>query len=144
MAVMCVSDCEGAMRMQDLESMDFEELWLLHEELTKLLVEKIAAEKTALEKRLAMLSRVGEFSLGESDIPKPAADAGSAAEQAAARAKVPPKFRNTSPPFETWSGRGKRPRWMVKALQSGGHAEDFRIREEAAGGGPHKSSVGKS
>lgn len=37
------------MRMQCLEWMEFEELWLLHEELTKLLVEKFAAEKTELE-----------------------------------------------------------------------------------------------
>lgn len=37
------------MRRQDLEAMDFEELWLLHEELTKILAEKITVEKRELE-----------------------------------------------------------------------------------------------
>ena len=40
----------------DLETMDFNELWLLHEELTKILSEKITAEKLELEKRLAQLN----------------------------------------------------------------------------------------
>ena len=41
------------MRKLDLEDMDFDELWLVHEELTKILAEKIGAEKLELEKRLA-------------------------------------------------------------------------------------------
>ncbi|MGY2934962.1 hypothetical protein ACVWZ6_004564 [Bradyrhizobium sp. GM6.1] len=45
------------MRRQDLEAMDFEELWLLHEELTKILAEKITVEKRELEKRLAQLNQ---------------------------------------------------------------------------------------
>jgi hypothetical protein len=46
-----------AMRRTDLEAMDFDELWLLHEQLTKLLSEKITTEKLQLERRLAQLSR---------------------------------------------------------------------------------------
>ena len=45
------------MRKLDLDARDFDELWLLHEELTKILAEKISAEKQKLEKRLAQLSR---------------------------------------------------------------------------------------
>ena len=52
---------ENAMRRQDLEAMDFEELWLLHEELTKILAEKITAEKRELEKRLAQLNQPDQF-----------------------------------------------------------------------------------
>jgi DNA-binding protein H-NS len=44
------------MRKLDLQDMDFDELWLLHEELTKILADKISAEKSKLEKRLAQLS----------------------------------------------------------------------------------------
>ena len=46
---------ESAMLRQDLEAMEFEEIWLLHEELTRILAEKITAEKQELEKRLAPL-----------------------------------------------------------------------------------------
>ena len=53
------------MRRQDLEAMDFEELWLLHEELTKILAEKITAEKRELEKRLAQLNQPDQFSGAE-------------------------------------------------------------------------------
>lgn len=113
------------MRNLDLEAMDFDELWLLHEQLTQILSEKISAEKRELEKRLAQLNRV-----------EPMAEAkGAASDKAMDRPprrkypKVLPKFFNPSAPAETWSGRGKQPRWLVAALQSGHQLEEFRISE---------------
>lgn len=53
------------MRKLDLEAMDFDELWLLHEQLTQILSEKISAEKLELENRLAQLNR------GEARVPPP-------------------------------------------------------------------------
>lgn len=54
------------MRRQDLEAMDFEELWLLHEELTKILAEKITAEKRELENVLRnSTSRINSVELKE-------------------------------------------------------------------------------
>ena len=49
------------MRSTDFETMDFDELWLLHEQLTKLLSEKITTEKIQLERRLAQLSRAEQL-----------------------------------------------------------------------------------
>src|SRR5260370_7116318 len=49
---------ENAMRKLDLDAMQFDELWLIHEELTKILSDRIVAEKRELEKRLAKLNRV--------------------------------------------------------------------------------------
>ncbi len=43
------------------------------------------------------------------------------------RKKVEPKYRNTANPDETWSGRGKRPRWMEAAIATGKKQEDFKI-----------------
>ena len=102
--------------------MDFDELWLLHEELTKVLAEKISAEKRKLEKRLAQLSRAEQ--VGEA--------AGPPEERRTDRPrrkypKVLPKYYNPSAPMETWSGRGKQPRWLVAALRSGHKLEDLRI-----------------
>ncbi len=48
---------KSEMRKLALDATEFDELWLLHEELTKILAEKISAEKQKLEKRLAQLSR---------------------------------------------------------------------------------------
>ncbi len=105
----------------DLEAMDFEELWLLHERLTRILSEKITAEKLELEKRLAQLNprqRVSEVH--------------GAARGKRRRRKYPkvlPKYSNPQAPTETWSGRGKQPRWVVAALRSGHKLEEFRITD---------------
>lgn len=40
---------------------------------------------------------------------------------------VPAKFRNPADPGQTWSGRGKRPRWFVEALEAGKKENDLRI-----------------
>lgn len=107
-----------AMRRTDLETMDFDELWLLHEELTKILSEKITTEKLQLERRLAQLNRVEQTD----DI-----EGAPANRPRRKYPKVRPKYYNPSQPTEMWSGRGKQPRWLVAALKSGRKLEDFRI-----------------
>ena len=107
-----------AMRRTDLETMDFDELWLLHEQLTKLLSEKITTEKLQLERRLAQLSRVeqtGDVEGARANRPR------------RKYPKVQPKYWNPSQPTQKWSGRGKQPRWLVAALSSGRKLEDFVI-----------------
>lgn len=52
--------------------------------------------------------------------------------------KVAPKYRNPANPAETWSGRGKHPRWLVAQVAQGKKVEDFLI--EAAGGRSKKAS----
>jgi len=42
------------------------------------------------------------------------------------------KFRNTVNPDETWSGRGKRPRWLQDALANGASLEEFAVGEAEA------------
>jgi DNA-binding protein H-NS len=104
----------------DLEEMNFDELWLLHERLTRVLAEKITAEKLELERRLAQLNRANP--MGEAQDPK--------SRTGRPRRKYPkvlPKYSNPSVPTETWSGRGKQPRWLVAALRSGHKLEDFLI-----------------
>ena len=41
--------------------------------------------------------------------------------------KVLPKYCNPLVPSETWSGRGKRPRWLVAALETGHRLDEFEI-----------------
>jgi len=43
------------------------------------------------------------------------------------RSKPTPKYRNPEEPSETWSGRGRRPRWLEEALAKGAELEEFRI-----------------
>jgi DNA-binding protein H-NS len=112
------------MRKKDLDEMQFNELWRLHEEIARILAERIFVEKRELEKRLAQLNRsdiAGDQRLSRST----AVVAGRSPRRKYPR--VLPKYRNPSSPSETWSGRGKTPRWLVVALKTGHKIDDFRI-----------------
>jgi DNA-binding protein H-NS len=43
------------------------------------------------------------------------------------RSPAPPKFRNPADHSQTWSGRGKRPRWFNAALAAGKKDKDLLI-----------------
>ena len=40
---------------------------------------------------------------------------------------VAPKFRNPVAPYETWSGRGRQPRWYLTAIKAGKKDKDLLI-----------------
>lgn len=95
-----------------LSEMSADDLWRLYEETSAVLGRKIKLEKARLEERLRML------------------DSGLAIEghQRRSYRKVPPKYRNPDNLGETWSGRGKRPRWLAAQLRSGKRLDHFLIR----------------
>jgi DNA-binding protein H-NS len=41
--------------------------------------------------------------------------------------KLSPTHRNPNNPAETWTGRGRKPRWLVAALDAGNTVEECRI-----------------
>ena len=43
------------------------------------------------------------------------------------RKAVEPRYRNKNNSAETWTGRGKQPRWLVAQLEKGAKLEDFLI-----------------
>jgi DNA-binding protein H-NS len=117
-----------SMKKIDLETMSVDDLWSLHEKISEILSVRITSEKRELEKRLAVLNRGADAVEGREG-PQPYNANGKA------RRKYPrvfPKYRNPQTPSETWSGRGKQPRWLAAAIKTGRKIEDFRIGE--AGG----------
>lgn len=42
--------------------------------------------------------------------------------------KVAPKYRNPAKPSETWTGRGKQPRWLAAETAKGRKVDDFLIK----------------
>jgi len=44
------------------------------------------------------------------------------------RGKVAPKYRNPANSRETWTGRGRKPLWVVAALESGKKLQDLAIK----------------
>ena len=41
--------------------------------------------------------------------------------------KSPPKYRNPKDPEKTWTGKGRKPGWIVEALEKGKKLKDFAI-----------------
>ena len=106
----------------DLESLELDELWSIHERLTKILSDRIAEEKLKLERRLAQLNLVEPPDLTN----------GPQKADGTPRRKYPkvlPKYYNPLATTETWSGRGKQPRWLVAALKAGQKLENFKIED---------------
>ena len=106
----------------NLAAMSIDEMWQLHEEISQLLSVRLTSEKRELEKRLAQLRR-------EKELPRPE-NSKSSKDGPRERRKYPrvfPKYRNPDEPSETWSGRGKQPRWLSAALKTGHKIEEFLI-----------------
>jgi DNA-binding protein H-NS len=101
------------MKHADLTSMSIDDLWALRQAVAEELTAKITMERGELEERLRQLGRgAGAAPSHRERRPYP---------------QVLPKYRNPAPPHETWSGRGREPRWVIEQLKSGKKMEDFRI-----------------
>jgi DNA-binding protein H-NS len=64
-----------------------------------------------------------------------AGDAEPAPAAPSSRGKVAPKYRNPDNPAETWTGRGRQPRWVQAALAEGRSLSDFAIPTEGGTSG---------
>lgn len=97
----------GTAMTTDLEGSTIDQLFALREEVIEVLTEKLVCKKMELEERLRLLHS-----------------------PETTRRSYPPvkaKFRNPDQPSETWSGRGRLPRWLDAQLRSGKRLDQFRI-----------------
>jgi DNA-binding protein H-NS len=93
------------MENSDLKSMAIDDLWQLHEQVVAKLTRELSIKRAKLEERLHKLGSVSKVITSDRERrPYP---------------KVLPKYRNPKNPAETWSGRGKQPRWLTAQLRSG-------------------------
>ena len=53
--------------------------------------------------------------------------AGGGRSQTKGRAKGVPKYRNPADPSQTWTGKGRRPKWILEAEEAGRPVSDFEI-----------------
>ena len=99
---------------------------------------KLTSEKRELEKRLAKLRQ-------DKNMPRPVSQDQQAKERVEKRRKYPrvfPRYRNPDNHSETWSGRGKQPRWLAAALTRGRAIEEFKIADvERDDSGVHRARL---
>lgn len=94
------------------------ELWRLYDEVTTVLSRRMIAEKAKLEERLRRIEGTsGAPNEGRARRPYP---------------PVLPKYQNPKIPSETWSGRGKQPRWLKAQLRAGKKLNDLLINRSSS------------
>ncbi|MBF7688352.1 H-NS histone family protein [Acinetobacter rathckeae] len=107
--------------MQDINDMNVEQLESLKKK-ADLLIEskKEQSIADAYEEVLAIAASVG-LTIEQ------LLDYGLQKRKIGVRKPVAPRYRNPENPTETWTGRGKKPRWLVAQLAQGAVLTDFLI-----------------
>jgi DNA-binding protein H-NS len=104
------------LNLSEINLMSVDQLWDLHKEIGSVLAQRIAAEKAVLDERLQRL-----------ELLSPVGTAKAATKTRRPYPRVFAKYRNPDNSADTWSGRGKQPRWLVAQLKSGKKLDHFRI-----------------
>lgn len=107
------------MKQLELERMSVDDLWKLHIDVGEALAVRLVAEKELLDERLRQLNS------------RPGFDRRIGTSERRHYPPVYPKFQNPDDPKETWSGRGKQPRWLAQQLGSGHAIDEFKIQMAA-------------
>ncbi|KYH03266.1 H-NS histone family protein [Bradyrhizobium sp. DOA1] len=101
------------MNTEHLNSLSLDELWTLHQQVAASLAQKLLLQKARLEERLVKIGLADEAKrFDRKRRPYP---------------PVRPKYCNPKNPAETWSGRGRLPRWLRPQLRGGRKLDDFLI-----------------
>lgn len=104
----------------NLKSLTFEDLLQLRDRVAKILSSRVKSERRELEARLARLN--------DAKLTLPQMGATRRRSVQGRRGKVAIKYRNPANPSETWTGRGRQPRWMTAAIKAGKKRNNFLIK----------------
>ena len=104
-------------RTKNLENMSAAELAAMQARIERMKIEKQNAERAAVRQQLMDIANKAGFDIRE------LLDG-----RAGKRGKVAAKYRDPKNPENTWTGRGRPPRWLAAATKGGkAKKEDFLI-----------------
>jgi len=105
-------------RSSDLEKMTYAQLTEMEAKIERIKLEKQNSERAAVRKQLMDMAKEHGFDIRElMDGRKKG------------KGTVAAKYRDPKNPENTWTGRGRMPRWMVAATKGGrAKKEDFLIK----------------
>jgi DNA-binding protein H-NS len=103
-------------RSKNIENMSYAELAAMETRIGQVKVEKQNAERVALREKLAAMAKDSGF------------DIRALFDGRKSKGKVAIKYRDPANLANTWTGRGRMPRWMMAATKGGkAKKEDFLI-----------------
>jgi DNA-binding protein H-NS len=112
---------EGELKMTDLNSMSRNELIKLRADVDKAIATVAERERRAALEAAERVAAEHGFSLSELT----GVVSGKAAR--GMKPKSPAKYRNPANSDDTWSGRGRKPRWILEVEAAGRPLSDFAI-----------------
>ncbi|MFX6961369.1 H-NS histone family protein [Acinetobacter baumannii] len=107
--------------MSNISGLSIEELEDLQVEAAKLI--EIKKEQAIEDAYLKILSIAESVGYSVEDL----LNVGAANAKKKNRKIVEPRYRSKTNSQDTWTGRGKQPRWLVAEIEKGANLEDFRI-----------------
>ena len=99
----------------NINGLSLKELMELSNNVDKAIAERKQVERAELKHKMAQMAAAAGLSLAEV--------MGTGRKGGA----VQPKYRNPENGSETWSGRGRQPKWLVARMKKGAKREDFLI-----------------
>jgi DNA-binding protein H-NS len=106
----------------DYDKMSLKELEAIERDVQKAIAAKRDLERAQLKKKMAELAESHGFSVNE------LFGAGRGVRGAAKnKSSGIPKYANPDNPADTWTGRGRKPNWLLDRLKKGASVEDFEI-----------------
>ncbi len=100
-------------RVSDLEKMSYAELSEMEGQIERLKIDKHNSERVAVRKQLTELAKQHGFDIRD------LLDG-----RRKSKGSVAPKYRDAKNPENTWTGRGRMPRWMAAATKGGKASKD--------------------
>jgi DNA-binding protein H-NS len=109
----------------DLSSYNLSELKGLQSDIEKAIKERGQQNvKQAREQILAIAQNLG---VSVEDLLAGAGAKSNAKSKGGTGVKIDAQYRNPADASQSWSGRGRKPQWVVNTIENGGTLEDLRI-----------------
>ena len=104
----------------NLETMSYKDLVILKTRIEDAIEARKQKEKAEVKRKIEELASESGFDV--QDI------VGAGGRSQRKGVKVPPKYRHPKNPSQTWTGRGRQPRWLVAEIKSGKKLNQFLIK----------------
>jgi DNA-binding protein H-NS len=104
-----------------VDKLSYNQLIELKDHIEATIEQRRADEQAALKEKMAEMAAEAGFDL-EDVLPAKRGGKGRKG------GTVAPKYRNPKDPSQTWTGRGRQPKWLVAELEKGRKLESFLIQ----------------